>query len=1191
VLAVGGTFDVTLDGGDGDDSFLVRRDTSGSNVEFFRNGTLVAAIPTAKLGRVTVHGGAGSDTLTVDHTNGEPLASAGLAFVGGETPGDDDRLVVTGYRVDLVVVNHDGPETGTVQIGTSGLVSFAEVEPVELRGESADLYVNLPTTPNPDVDVGDDAAGESGFSAVAGSTFESTRFRNPTRTLLVGLGAGGNTVTLRAMDAGFSASVTVTGGTGADAVTLLGGAGDDAMTYAPDTGDGGVLTLARGSVSTQFTLTGVESLAADGQGQPGADSIAVNAPQAGLVLGLVGGSATVGVASAVGSYLLGLTYRNFEHATIAATTVAVTGTSADDDFSVSADGTVRLGTAHAVRVVADKLTLNGGIGADTFTVASAHAFGGGVSIDGGDTAGANFLRVVGSGGAVTVTAAMTGQVVEAGHGAIGYTRIGPVAVDAGAGHLTLRSVAPNSTASVVLTGPTSATAQLMNASPVALTALSLTVTAPAASSGDGLHVSVAPPVSADVTVANGSVRFVGMLEVIAGVGVDYLTVVGSADDDTFTVTPGPLTVLIEGGPHAAGDRLVLVGSTPVRPPPGSGSLGTTPAVSYQGVELFTLGAVPAPVPDVATTPVGQAVTISVLANDGGLTDGPFTIAVVSPPLAGLVRVVGDTLVYVPAPGAGPADGPITFTYRVTDANGESADGTVTVSITPVNDAPTAFPQSVAFAANSSAVLLLAGDDGDADATQALTVTIVTPPTHGTLSGLDPTTGRVTYTPFAGYDGPDSFTFVVTDDATAGGPARTSSPATVFIQVNRQNRAPVAVADAVTVLQGSYTASPAAGVRANDSDPDGEPLAVSLVTGVAHGTLTLDGNGSYTYAPDPTFFGTDSFVYAVTDPHGATATATVTITVAPTPRRFIATGAGSGGGPHVKVFDADTGAEVYSFFAYDASFRGGVRVAVGDVNGDGVPDIVTTPGPGGGPHVKVFSGADLSVLASFFAYDSSFRSGANVAVGDLDADGVAEVVTGAAPGGGSHVRSFHIRRGGAEQLGGPLGSFFAFGAEFAGGVNVAVGDYDGVAGDEIIVGAATQSPEIKVFGRDGTVLAGFLAFDVARVGITVAAGDVDGDGRADIVVGPGDGGGPVVRTFRGGTGELMNSTAAFDESLRGGISVATTASRTRDGRAAVIVAPTEQARSVLVLDPTGDALLDMIDAYAADFPGGVFVGAG
>ena len=67
--------------------------------------------------------------------------------------------------------------------------------------------------------------------------------------------------------------------------------------------------------------------------------------------------------------------------------------------------------------------------------------------------------------------------------------------------------------------------------------------------------------------------------------------------------------------------------------------------------------------------------------------------------------------------------------------------------------------------------------------------------------------------------------------------------------------------------------------------------------------------------------------------------------------YYATAAGAGGAPEVKVFDANETAGV-DFLAYDASFRGGVRVATGDVNGDGYPDIITVPGPGGGPNVRI-----------------------------------------------------------------------------------------------------------------------------------------------------------------------------------------------------------------------------------------------
>ena len=91
---------------------------------------------------------------------------------------------------------------------------------------------------------------------------------------------------------------------------------------------------------------------------------------------------------------------------------------------------------------------------------------------------------------------------------------------------------------------------------------------------------------------------------------------------------------------------------------------------------------------------------------------------------------------------------------------------------------------------------------------------------------------------------------------------------------------------------------------------------------------------------------------------------------------IITGAGAGGGPHVKVFDGFVSllSEARSFFAYDPRFAGGVRVAASDVNGDGQADIITGPGAGGGPHVKVFDAADLHEVFSFFAFDPAFTGG-------------------------------------------------------------------------------------------------------------------------------------------------------------------------------------------------------------------------
>jgi hypothetical protein len=156
-------------------------------------------------------------------------------------------------------------------------------------------------------------------------------------------------------------------------------------------------------------------------------------------------------------------------------------------------------------------------------------------------------------------------------------------------------------------------------------------------------------------------------------------------------------------------------------------------------------------------------------------------------------------------------------------------------------------------------------------------------------------------------------------------------------------------------------------------------------------------------------------------------------------RFVATGTGVGGGPHVRGFHPATGAEVFGFFPFDPGFLGGVRVAVGDVTGDGVPDVVAGAGPGGGPHVRVFDGAALLAgqaveVTSFFAYAGGFTGGVVVAVADVDGDGRADVITGTGPGGGPHVRVFDGTTG--APLTGPLASFFPYDPGFTGGAFVA-----------------------------------------------------------------------------------------------------------------------------------------------------------
>ena len=154
-------------------------------------------------------------------------------------------------------------------------------------------------------------------------------------------------------------------------------------------------------------------------------------------------------------------------------------------------------------------------------------------------------------------------------------------------------------------------------------------------------------------------------------------------------------------------------------------------------------------------------------------------------------------------------------------------------------------------------------------------------------------------------------------------------------------------------------------------------------------------------------------------------------------------------------------EVASFFAFDPAFPGGVSVAAGDVTGDGVADIITGAGAGGGPHVRVFSlaGGVVTEVASFFAYDPAFPGGVNVAAGDVTGDGVAEIITGAGPGGGPHVRAFSLAGGVVTEV----ASFFAYDPAFPGGVSVAAGDVTGDGVAEIITGAGPGGgPHVRAF---------------------------------------------------------------------------------------------------------------------------------
>ena len=350
----------------------------------------------------------------------------------------------------------------------------------------------------------------------------------------------------------------------------------------------------------------------------------------------------------------------------------------------------------------------------------------------------------------------------------------------------------------------------------------------------------------------------------------------------------------------------------------NGQLSFTPDAGFTGDETFTyhvsdgnggedtanvtvtvdgpLNSSPDAVDDSQSTPFNTPVQINVLGNDSDPDGDPLAVTSVD----GVAVNPGDTvdvgngtvvvlangqLGFIPDAGF---SGDETFTYHVSDGNGGEDTANVTVTVDgPLNSSPDAVDDAKSTPFNTPVDINVLGNDSDPDG-DPLSVTSVDGNAvnpgdtvdvgNGTVTVLN--NGQLSFTPDAGFTGDETFTYHVSD----GNGGEDTANVTVTVD-GPLNSSPDAVDDSQST---PFNTPVAINVLGNDSDPDGDPLAVTSVDGVAvnpgdtidvgNGTVTVLNNGQLSFTPDAGFTGDETFTYHVSDGNGGEDTANVTVTV-------------------------------------------------------------------------------------------------------------------------------------------------------------------------------------------------------------------------------------------------------------------------------------------------------------------------
>jgi hypothetical protein len=1025
-----------------------------------------------------------------DNANTVQGPETGISAVAINTGDGNDTVAILSANEPVMVDTGTGTDQVTVGGAGNGVQGITDISSVAVTSTGGTTSLTVDDT--------NDTTGRSfsldGSSVIGLAPGDITYTAGSVNALTVLGGSGGNSITV--VNTAPSIPTTLHSGAGADTVSILATTGSLAVD-----GDAGSDTVQVGDAGSMLAVAG---------------PVTVGSTSGTTALSLNDSSDTVGqTATITAGSVSGLAPATISFTGARLGSLSVNGGSGGNTFTVAGTPAGVTTTLHSgvgadqvnIQGTSGPLVLNGDAGGDTVNIGSTAPTLGGTpdglagAVQIASTTGSIALNVDDSGDPI-------GRDITLGNSGVTIPGIVPVSI-----------VTADVTAMTILGGTGNNTFTLSGSITVPTTINGGPGVTTFVANGYTLNGTVVgqSPVTHDSTYA----AFPGQALLVPAPGV-------LADD----VSPlkKTLTATVVTDPTHGTLILNSDGSFTYTPDPGFDETDSFVYDANDGT-LSTPATVtivinrPTANPDNVTTPVNTPVVINVAANDTDPEGNQFlvlsSIAITTQPAHGIVSV-SDTGMVTYTPNAGFV-GTDTFAYTIADTHGAVSNPAVdTVIVTPITTLTAGNVTAQATGSTPVMINLLSNvtESNGASPLDPSMTTIVTAPEHGTVT-VDPTTGIATYIATVTFSGTDSFTYTIADQA-----GMESNVGTVTVQVFSLTPTPVLVSgqENGTVLvytpgaNGQYSSSPTATLQ-----PFG---AITADVRTAAGDVNGDGIPDYIFATGP---GTP---FEVTVLSGAPGNPVLVAPFDPflpapplaqsdlfTAGGFVSAGdfLGNGrdqivvspdqsGGPRISIYDMDGAAaataqpytaigvntaevnpgsgltRINNFLSVNADFRGGARTAVGDLNGDGVPDLAIAAGYGGGPAVLVINGtrtattngftASDDLIGAFFAFNSSLRDGAYLAIGDVLGNGQQDLILGPGAGGPAEVEVLSgaqmVNDGALAAIANPVALFTPIGLG-PDGSGLRVAAVASGVGDQVnvVIGAGRDMPGLaKVYPSSG-----------------------------------------------------------------------------------------------------------------------------